>query len=198
MEGRIFRKRYRLKSRLGSGSFGTAWLVADERRKDEEHVMKQIFVGMLEPDDTVDALKEARLLGQLKHPNIVALKEAFIEEQFVCIVTECVAQPLADDHFQTSASPPPSPQEDFVLRPAPPLPSSHAPWNGCPPPLPLSYLHRHAKKPPPIPSDHHLKRRALPHYPPSIASRGEVRFPALPRAFSLTPAHAAGTARGAT
>jgi len=65
MEGRVFRKRYLLKSRLGSGSFGTAWLVADERRKGEEYVMKQIFIGMLEPDETVDALREARLLGQV-------------------------------------------------------------------------------------------------------------------------------------
>lgn len=50
--------------------------------------MKQIFVGMLEPGETVDALREANLLRQMHHPNILSFHDAFMQNQFVCIVTE--------------------------------------------------------------------------------------------------------------
>ena len=51
-------------------------------------VVKQVYVGMLEPDETIDALSEAKLLSHLNHPNILMFHEAFTFDQFVCIVTE--------------------------------------------------------------------------------------------------------------
>eukprot|EP00039_Didymoeca_costata_P031094 m.33083 g.33083 ORF g.33083 m.33083 type:complete len:701 (+) comp8486_c0_seq2:328-2430(+) len=80
---------YRPLCKLGSGQFGTCWEVEDELHGNQLWVVKQIFVGMLGPDETSDALKEARLLASLKHPNVISLHEAFVHDrQFVCIVTE--------------------------------------------------------------------------------------------------------------
>jgi hypothetical protein len=62
-------------------------------------VLKQIFVGMLGPDETADALKEAKLLKTLSHPNVLSFHNAFIHErQFVCIITElCESGDLVGD-----------------------------------------------------------------------------------------------------
>lgn len=87
-EGRVFANRYRVEKRLGSGSFGTVYLVEDVRATGEWKVLKEIFVGELQPDETVDAMREARLLSNLNHPNIVKFLDSFIDGEFFCIVTE--------------------------------------------------------------------------------------------------------------
>ncbi len=51
-------------------------------------VLKEVAVGDLEPDETVDAVREAELLRSLGHPNIVCFHDSFIDGQFFCIVTE--------------------------------------------------------------------------------------------------------------
>ncbi|XP_078365855.1 LOW QUALITY PROTEIN: serine/threonine-protein kinase Nek11-like [Oculina patagonica] len=86
--GRVFANRYRVEKRLGSGSFGTVYLVEDMRTKGEWKVLKEIFVGELQPDETVDAMREARLLSNLNHPNIVKFLDSFMDGEFFCIVTE--------------------------------------------------------------------------------------------------------------
>lgn len=50
--------------------------------------MKKVFVGNLQPDETVDAAHEAGLLRNLDHPGIVRFYDSFIEAEFFCIVTE--------------------------------------------------------------------------------------------------------------
>lgn len=87
-EGRVFANRYRVEKRLGSGSFGTVYLVEDVRAPGEWKVLKEIFVGELQPDETVDAMREARMLSDLKNPNIVKFLDSFIDGEFFCIVTE--------------------------------------------------------------------------------------------------------------
>lgn len=87
-EGRVFANRYRMEKRLGSGSFGTVFLVEDMKTKGEWKVLKEIFVGELQPDETVDAMREARLLSNLNHPNIVKFLDSFVDGEFFCIVTE--------------------------------------------------------------------------------------------------------------
>lgn len=87
-EGRVFANRYRVEKRLGSGSFGTVYLVEDMKAKGEWKVLKEIYVGELQPDETVDAMREARLLSNLNHPNIVKFLDSFIDGEFFCIVTE--------------------------------------------------------------------------------------------------------------
>ena len=87
----ILANRYQIEKKLGSGNFGTASLVVDLKSKDakeEKKVMKEIHVGDLQPDETVDAMHEANLLRHLDHPGIVKFHDSFIENENFCIVTE--------------------------------------------------------------------------------------------------------------
>jgi len=51
-------------------------------------VLKQIPCGELQPDETVDAMHEAKLLSKLENPGIVKFYDSFLEGEFFCIVTE--------------------------------------------------------------------------------------------------------------
>jgi len=51
-------------------------------------VAKKIFVGNLEPHETVDASNEANLLRHLDHPAIVKFYDSFVEDEFFYIITE--------------------------------------------------------------------------------------------------------------
>lgn len=51
-------------------------------------VLKEISVGELQPDETVDAVREARVLSKLDHPSIVKFHDSFIDGESFCIVTE--------------------------------------------------------------------------------------------------------------
>ena len=51
-------------------------------------VIKEISVGDLQPDETVDAMHEANLLRNLDHPNIVKFHDSFIDGDYFCLVTE--------------------------------------------------------------------------------------------------------------
>ena len=51
-------------------------------------VLKEIPVGDLQPDETVDAMHEASLLRNLDHPGIIRFHDSFIDGEFFCIVTE--------------------------------------------------------------------------------------------------------------
>lgn len=92
-------------AKIGQGSFGSAFVVtkkADPSGK--KYVIKEIRV---DPRDQQSALREAKLLSALDHPNIIACKESFLlpplasaaagglpgrgavrREQVLCIVTE--------------------------------------------------------------------------------------------------------------
>ncbi|XP_072024881.1 LOW QUALITY PROTEIN: serine/threonine-protein kinase Nek11-like [Amphiura filiformis] len=90
---RVLANRYRVEKKLGSGNFGTAYLVYDmkaNKSKGEEEwkVLKEISCGDLAPDETVDAMHEAKLLSKLHHPNIVRFHDSFLDGEFFCIITE--------------------------------------------------------------------------------------------------------------
>ncbi|XP_071490539.1 uncharacterized protein [Diadema antillarum] len=90
---RVLANRYRVEKKLGSGNFGTAFLVFDMKAnpsKGEEQwkVLKEISCGDLAPDETVDAMHEAKLLSKLHHPNIVKFYDSFLDGEFFCIITE--------------------------------------------------------------------------------------------------------------
>jgi len=51
-------------------------------------VLKEIPCGDLQPDETVDAMHEAKLLSKLTHPGIVRFNDSFLDGEFFCIVTE--------------------------------------------------------------------------------------------------------------
>uniref|UniRef100_A0A8C4XDR8 non-specific serine/threonine protein kinase n=1 Tax=Erpetoichthys calabaricus TaxID=27687 RepID=A0A8C4XDR8_ERPCA len=88
--GNLIAKRYKIQKKLGSGSFGMVYLVRDEKARtgEEEKVLKEISVGNLGPNDTVQAHQEAQLLSQLQHPNIVKFYSSFLEQDKFCIITE--------------------------------------------------------------------------------------------------------------
>ncbi|KAK3589291.1 hypothetical protein CHS0354_026942 [Potamilus streckersoni] len=89
---RVLANRYEIVKKLGKGNFGTAYLCKDLRNKlkdgTELKVLKEISVGDLQPDESVDAMHEARLLSKLDHPSIVKFHDSFIDGEFFCIVTE--------------------------------------------------------------------------------------------------------------
>ncbi|XP_064346826.1 serine/threonine-protein kinase Nek11 isoform X2 [Camelus dromedarius] len=86
----LIARRYVLLQKLGSGSFGTVFLVSDKKAKQGEElkVLKEICVGELNPNETVQASLEAQLLSKLDHPTIVKFHASFVEQDNFCIITE--------------------------------------------------------------------------------------------------------------
>nr|XP_048272881.1 serine/threonine-protein kinase Nek11 isoform X2 [Myodes glareolus] len=86
----LIARRYVLQQKLGSGSFGTVYLVSDKKAKQGEElkVLKEISVGELNPNETVQANVEAQLLSKLNHPAIVKFHASFMEQDNFCIITE--------------------------------------------------------------------------------------------------------------
>ncbi|XP_047593045.1 serine/threonine-protein kinase Nek11 isoform X2 [Lutra lutra] len=86
----LIARRYVLEQKLGSGSFGTVYLVSDKKAKQGEElkVLKEISIGDLNPNETVQANLEAQLLSKLDHPAIVKFHESFVEHDNFCIITE--------------------------------------------------------------------------------------------------------------
>ncbi|TRZ10598.1 hypothetical protein HGM15179_016505, partial [Zosterops borbonicus] len=54
----------------------------------ERKVLKEISVGNLKPNETVEANLEAQLLSKLDHPSIVKFYASFVERDSFCIITE--------------------------------------------------------------------------------------------------------------
>ncbi|KAH9099930.1 hypothetical protein Ae201684P_018936 [Aphanomyces euteiches] len=79
--------KYKKLERIGKGSFGAAYLVAKRGDSSKRFVIKEI---QIDPRDQKAALREARLLAALDHPNIIACKEHFTisNNRVLCIVTE--------------------------------------------------------------------------------------------------------------
>ncbi|XP_063054516.1 serine/threonine-protein kinase Nek11 [Engraulis encrasicolus] len=86
----LIAKRYAIRRRLGRGSFGTIYLVHDIKAADGDtfKVLKEIAIGGLKPDETVQANQEAQLLSQLHHPAILKFYTSFLERDSFCIITE--------------------------------------------------------------------------------------------------------------
>uniref|UniRef100_A0A8B9CBW5 Serine/threonine-protein kinase Nek11 n=1 Tax=Anser brachyrhynchus TaxID=132585 RepID=A0A8B9CBW5_9AVES len=83
-------RRYTIERKLGNGSFGSVYLVSDKKAKQEDKlkVLKEISVGNLKPNETVEANLEAQLLSKLDHPSIVKFYASFVERDSFCIITE--------------------------------------------------------------------------------------------------------------
>ncbi|KAI4589625.1 hypothetical protein MJG53_000674 [Ovis ammon polii x Ovis aries] len=54
----------------------------------ERKVLKEICIGELNPNETVQATLEAQLLSRLNHPAIVKFHANFVEQDKFCIITE--------------------------------------------------------------------------------------------------------------
>ncbi|NXN86342.1 NEK11 kinase, partial [Bombycilla garrulus] len=86
----VIARRYTIQRNLGNGSFGSVYLVNDRKAKQGEElkVLKEISVGNLKPNETVEANLEAQLLSKLDHPAIVKFYASFVERDSFCIITE--------------------------------------------------------------------------------------------------------------
>lgn len=74
---------------IGSGSFGKVDLVKNTR-EGREYVVKRIMTRDLSDKDRENIQNEVGILQKLRHPNIVAYKDCFIEEDsFNIIMSYC-------------------------------------------------------------------------------------------------------------
>ncbi|XP_067944129.1 uncharacterized protein [Watersipora subatra] len=72
---------------LADGGFGKAYLY--ERKTDRaQFVIKVVNIAMFSPSDTVESMREVKVLKKLTHPNIVKFENAFKDGSNICIVME--------------------------------------------------------------------------------------------------------------
>ncbi|MFD9210395.1 protein kinase [Streptomyces sioyaensis] len=104
-EGRLIGGRYRLEVRLGRGGMGTVWRAQDEllgRRV----AVKELHVGEGpdEPGARVQrgrAMREARTVARIKHPNVVVVHDVVEQDGRPWIVMELVEGPSLADRLHS-------------------------------------------------------------------------------------------------
>ncbi|MGH0123730.1 UNVERIFIED_CONTAM: hypothetical protein FKN15_013596 [Acipenser sinensis] len=177
-------------------------------------VLKEISVGELKPNETVQANLEAQLLSQLNHPTIVRFYTSFLEHNSFCIITEYCESPARETEPHQSPAREAEPQQspatsgDYTLLPPPssgdytlnPPPSTGDYTLLPPPPLPpLGAEEQELPLPPPPPEAEQQELSLLPAPPPqggrwpepqkgeipTTKTGGEVRRPLSPAAVSL-------------
>ena len=81
-------RNYKRECVIGRGSFGTAYLV--RCRADSRHyVLKRLELAHMNKKEQDEAMNEARVLEKLRrHPNIIRVREHFVEEGRLCIVMD--------------------------------------------------------------------------------------------------------------
>lgn len=73
---------------LTGRTLGIPWRRRSSALHLERKVLKEISVGGLNPNETVQASLEAQLLSKLDHPAIVKFHSSFVEQDNFCIITE--------------------------------------------------------------------------------------------------------------
>mmetsp|Transcript_59920 Transcript_59920/g.140169 ORF Transcript_59920/g.140169 Transcript_59920/m.140169 type:complete len:638 (+) Transcript_59920:66-1979(+) len=72
--------------KVGEGSFGKALLVRSE--DGQKLICKMVDVSKASRKEMEDAVKEGKLLSELKHPYIVRYRESFTESGWLCILMD--------------------------------------------------------------------------------------------------------------
>jgi len=81
-------ERYKILSTLGEGSFGKCYLV-ETQSTHERRVIKQIDLNPLSKEAQSESLREAKILEQLQHPNIITFHEVYkTKRKKLCIVMD--------------------------------------------------------------------------------------------------------------
>lgn len=79
---------YKKISTLGTGSFGTAYLV-ECQSNNEKAVIKQVDIQTMSEDERKETLREAKILEALNHPNIIRFREVYkTKKGKLCIVMD--------------------------------------------------------------------------------------------------------------
>ncbi|XP_023224641.1 serine/threonine-protein kinase Nek8-like [Centruroides sculpturatus] len=84
---------------VGRGAYGTVYLcrrIADKMLV----IVKQICVDQMTKEERLVSLNESKVLSRLKHPNIIAYYENFLEEQSIVIVMEYAPGGTLYDYLQ--------------------------------------------------------------------------------------------------
>ena len=79
---------FKLERTLGEGAFGKVFLCSDKTDPDKQYAMKVIDLSKSPQEEREAAEREARLLSDFKHENIIAYIDSFQEKGALCIVTE--------------------------------------------------------------------------------------------------------------
>lgn len=71
---------FQIMSKLGDGAYSSVYKV---KRLEDSHIyaLKKVKIGMMSSKDKENAINEVRILSSVKHPNVVAYKEAFIDNE---------------------------------------------------------------------------------------------------------------------
>lgn len=70
---------FQIIKKLGSGAYSSVFLV--KRLKDSQtYAMKKVKLNNISEQDRRNALNEVRILASINHPNIIAYKDCFIDE----------------------------------------------------------------------------------------------------------------------
>ncbi|MEV6863782.1 protein kinase [Streptosporangium subroseum] len=88
MTARIVQDRYELRSRLGRGGMGTVWLAWDRTLR-RSVALKEVVLAPHGEDMTVRrkrALHEARAVARIRHPTVVDIYDAFMDDGLPWIV----------------------------------------------------------------------------------------------------------------
>ena len=79
---------YKKVSTLGTGSFGTAYLVECQSSR-EFAVIKQVDIQQMNDEERKETLREAKILEALSHPNIIRFREVYkTKKGKLCIVMD--------------------------------------------------------------------------------------------------------------
>jgi non-specific serine/threonine protein kinase/NIMA (never in mitosis gene a)-related kinase len=77
---------YEIIKTIGSGSFGQVYL-ARHKREGKHYVIKRVKTRDMEQKDLENTENEVRLLQKIRHSNIVAYKDSYVDkEQYLNIV----------------------------------------------------------------------------------------------------------------
>ena len=71
---------------VGKGTYGCCWLVRGNRG--EQCILKQIDVSKTPDKLKHEAANEVKVLSRLRHPFIINYRECFVEDGFLCVVTD--------------------------------------------------------------------------------------------------------------
>ena len=81
-------ERYKNIKLLGEGSFGKCYLVECINDK-TRCVIKQIDIKHMSKEEKEEAVREALILQNLKHPNIISFRDAYTtKKQKLCIIMD--------------------------------------------------------------------------------------------------------------
>nr|WP_295776740.1 HDOD domain-containing protein [Rhodoferax sp.] len=105
--------RFELRKILGRGAQSTVWLAFDPRLEREVAIKVMRPASGSDPQALVQWLDEARSVGRVKHPNIVPVYEADIQDQQPYLVFEYIAGNTLDQILKKRGTIPP--QEAVAL-----------------------------------------------------------------------------------